>query len=249
MSRKVVAGNWKMNLSLQSAQQLVADLQASLDGAHCKVIIAPPACYLGSLIDACGEHISLAAQNCHDKQEGAYTGEVSAMMLESMGVAYCLVGHSERREYFCEGNAWLAEKINALIAKGIHPIYCFGEQLDERKSNRHFEVVEQQIREGLFHLADADFSNVILAYEPVWAIGTGETATSEQAQEMHAFIRNLVQKQYGQAMADRTTILYGGSCKPSNAEELFAQPDVDGGLIGGAALQASDFIQIIRSNG
>ena len=249
MSRKVVAGNWKMNLSLQSAQQLVADLQASLDGAHCKVIIAPPACYLGSLIDACGEHISLAAQNCHDKQEGAYTGEVSAMMLESMGVAYCLVGHSERREYFCEGNAWLAEKVNALIAKGIHPIYCFGEQLDERKSNRHFEVVEQQIREGLFHLADADFSNVILAYEPVWAIGTGETATSEQAQEMHAFIRNLVQKQYGQAMADRTTILYGGSCKPSNAEELFAQPDVDGGLIGGAALQASDFIQIIRSNG
>ena len=238
-----------MNLSLQSAQQLVADLQASLDGAHCKVIIAPPACYLGSLIDACGEHISLAAQNCHDKQEGAYTGEVSAMMLESIGVAYCLVGHSERREYFCEGNAWLAEKVNALIAKGIHPIYCFGEQLDERKSNRHFEVVEQQIREGLFHLADADFSNVILAYEPVWAIGTGETATSEQAQEMHAFIRNLVQKQYGQAMADRTTILYGGSCKPSNAEELFAQPDVDGGLIGGAALQASDFIQIIRSNG
>jgi triosephosphate isomerase len=251
MSRKVVAGNWKMNLSWEEAQLLLQDVAQKLTQAptNCRVIVAPPSCYLSGLAALNVEGVSISAQNCHQEEKGAFTGEISASMLSSMKIEYCLVGHSERRQYFAENNELLSKKVDALLEEGLNPIYCCGEVLDERKSGEHFEVIGSQIAEGLFHLSAEQIANVIVAYEPVWAIGTGETASSDQAQEMHAFIRKTLADKYGTEIAEATSILYGGSCNPKNAQELFSRTDVDGGLIGGASLKSVDFTQIIRSHG
>jgi triosephosphate isomerase len=190
--------------------------------------------------------ISVGAQNCSEHDSGAYTGETSVAMLKSMNIPYVIIGHSERRQYFGETNDWLAKKIDAVLAENLNPIYCVGETLEEREGNTHFEVLKSQISEGLFHLTAEQMASVVLAYEPVWAIGTGETASPDQAQEMHKFIRNLVEKVYGFDIANHLTILYGGSVKPDNAKEIFSKPDVDGGLIGGAALKAADFVAIVN---
>lgn len=253
MSRKkIVAGNWKMNLNLFEGKQLVADvLQKSLALAeNTEVVIAPPFTQLElaatQLKDTPG--YLLAAQNCHQEASGAYTGEVSASMLKSVGVTYVILGHSERRQYFGENEALLAKKVNAVLANDLKVIFCVGEVLEVRDANGQNELVNQQISGGLFHLDAAQFKNIVIAYEPVWAIGTGRTATSGQAQEMHAYIRSLLAEKYGAEVADNTSILYGGSCKPSNAAELFACPDVDGGLIGGASLVAADFAGIIEAS-
>jgi triosephosphate isomerase len=189
----------------------------------------------------------VGGQNVSDKASGAYTGEIAAAMLESLEVDYCIIGHSERRKYFNETDEVLAVKANQLLEHNIRPIYCCGELLEQRENNTHFDVVRQQLKNGLFHLEDEAFKNIVIAYEPVWAIGTGVTASPDQAQEMHAFIRNLIADEYGTAIADNTTILYGGSCNSGNAKELFANPDVDGGLIGGASLKAEEFIKIAES--
>jgi triosephosphate isomerase len=194
-----------------------------------------------------GSVVEIAAQNMHQEKSGAYTGEISAEMLTSIGLKSVVLGHSERREYFGESDALLAEKVNAALANGLEVIFCFGEVLEDRKSGNHFSVVESQISNALFHLEAAAWGSIVLAYEPVWAIGTGETATAEQAQEMHAFIRKIVADKYDAALAQEVSILYGGSCKPGNAKEIFSKEDVDGGLIGGAALQAEDFIAIIEA--
>ena len=240
-----------MNLSWDEAQTLYKDLVQELSEkpANCRVIVAPPACYLSGLANLGLSGVSLSAQNCHQEVKGAYTGEISVQMLASMGVEYSLVGHSERRQYFAEDNALLSRKIDALLGADLKPIYCCGEVLEERKADKHFDIVKSQIEQGLFHLSAEQMANVIVAYEPVWAIGTGETATSDQAQEMHAFIRKTLADKYGSDLAESTSILYGGSCNPKNSDELFSRPDVDGGLIGGAALKCADFIQIIRSHG
>lgn len=250
MRKKIVAGNWKMNLTFEEAEELVGTLAEELDGKKkkCEVILCPPSPYLEMASDYADESgLHIAAQNVSEFDNGAYTGEVSASMLASMEIEYCIIGHSERRKYFGETNAQLAKKADQLLEVGIYPIFCIGELLEERNANKHFEVVRQQISEGLFHLNEEEFSNVVIAYEPVWAIGTGVTASPEQAQEMHAFIRGLLAEKYGSTLADETTILYGGSCNAKNAAELFAKPDVDGGLIGGASLKSNDFLTITQS--
>ncbi len=250
MRKKIVAGNWKMNLTFEEAEELVGTLAEELDGKKkkCEVILCPPSPYLEMASDYADESgLHIAAQNVSEYDNGAYTGEVSASMLASMEIEYCIIGHSERRKYFGETNAQLAKKADQLLEVGIYPIFCIGELLEERNANKHFEVVRQQISEGLFHLNEEEFSNVVIAYEPVWAIGTGVTASPEQAQEMHAFIRGLLAEKYGSTLADETTILYGGSCNAKNAAELFAKPDVDGGLIGGASLKSDDFLTITQS--
>lgn len=250
MRKKIVAGNWKMNLTFEEAEELVGTLAEELDGKKkkCEVILCPPSPYLEMASDYADESgLHIAAQNVSEFDNGAYTGEVSASMLASMEIEYCIIGHSERRKYFGETNAQLAKKADQLLEVGIYPIFCIGELLEERNANKHFEVVRQQISEGLFHLNEEEFSNVVIAYEPVWAIGTGVTASPEQAQEMHAFIRGLLTEKYGSTLADETTILYGGSCNAKNAAELFAKPDVDGGLIGGASLKSDDFLTITQS--
>lgn len=253
MSRKkIVAGNWKMNLNLFEGKQLVADvLQKSLSLAEgTEVVIAPPFTQLElaatQLKDTPG--YLLGAQNCHQEASGAYTGEVSAAMLKSVGVTYVILGHSERRQYFGEDETLLAKKVNAALANDLKVIFCVGEPLEVRDANGQNELVHQQIVGGLFHLDLAQFKNVVIAYEPVWAIGTGRTASTEQAQEMHAYIRSVIADKYGAETAENTSILYGGSCKPSNAAELLACPDVDGGLIGGASLVAADFAGIIEAS-
>ncbi|MBU2553342.1 MAG: triose-phosphate isomerase [Bacteroidetes bacterium] len=250
MRKKIVAGNWKTNLTFEEAEELVGTLAEELDGKKkkCEVILCPPSPYLEMASDYADESgLHIAAQNVSEFDNGAYTGEVSASMLASMEIEYCIIGHSERRKYFGETNAQLAKKADQLLEVGIYPIFCIGELLEERNANKHFEVVRQQISEGLFHLNEEEFSNVVIAYEPVWAIGTGVTASPEQAQEMHAFIRGLLAEKYGSTLADETTILYGGSCNAKNAAELFAKPDVDGGLIGGASLKSDDFLTITQS--
>jgi triosephosphate isomerase len=250
MRKKIVAGNWKMNKTFQDAEELVSTIAEELDGVDtkCEVVLCPPFTYLEMASDYADESgLQIAAQNVSEYTQGAYTGEVSADMLASIEIGYCIVGHSERRKYFGEINAQLALKVENLLEHAIKPIFCIGELLDERNSNSHFEVVKQQLSEGLFQLNEDEFSEVVVAYEPVWAIGTGVTATSAQAQEMHAYIRQLITEKYGKTVADNTTILYGGSCNAKNAKELFANPDVDGGLIGGASLVAEDFIKIVKS--
>ena len=250
MRKKIVAGNWKMNKSFQDAEELVSNIAEELDGVEtaCEVVLCPPFPYLEMASDYADESgLQIAAQTVSEHEDGAFTGEVSAAMLASIEIGYCIVGHSERRKYFNETNAQLALKVGKLLDHAIRPIFCIGEQLEERNANTHFDVVKQQMTEGLFHLNKDEFSEIVLAYEPVWAIGTGVTATSAQAQEMHAFIRQLVTDKYGKEVADETTILYGGSCNAKNAAELFANPDVDGGLIGGASLIADDFIKIVKS--
>ena len=213
-----------------------------------KLIIAPPFTHLAPVAEVVkGTAVGLSAQNCADKTKGAYTGEVSVDMLKSVSCEYTILGHSERRQYYGETDAKLVEKIHLALAAGLSPIFCIGENLDEREAGKHFDVVTEQIKNVLYTLTPEEMANVIVAYEPVWAIGTGKTATAEQAQEIHACIRKCLANKFGAELAEEITILYGGSCKPSNAKEIFAQKDIDGGLIGGAALKAEDFIAIARS--
>lgn len=253
MRKKIVAGNWKMNLDIESGKKLVNDIISGLPAVNGnnEVVLCPPFILLqqtGQQI-AGTDKVYLGAQNCYTETSGAYTGEISAPMVKSTGATYVILGHSERREYFNETNAMLAKKTDTALANGLKVIFCCGEPLSVRDADTQNSYVEQQIKEGLFHLDAAQLENIVLAYEPIWAIGTGRTASSAQAQDMHAHIRGVLAAQYGQQVADNMTILYGGSCKPSNAEELFACPDVDGGLIGGAALQATDFHGIIAAMG
>lgn len=252
MSRKkIVAGNWKMNNNLFEGKQLVEDiLHSGIElRDELEVVIAPPFISLemtASLLkDKKG--FFLAAQNCHQERSGAFTGEVSAAMLKSVGVDYVILGHSERREYFGETDAMLAQKVDAVLAQDMKVIFCCGEPLQIREAGTQNAHIQAQIEHGLFHLPAEAFTDIVIAYEPIWAIGTGLTASDEQAQDMHAFIRNVIAQKYGDAIAAATSILYGGSAKPSNAAGLFAQPDVDGGLIGGASLVAADFAGVIQA--
>mgnify|MGYP002622537693 CR=1 FL=1 len=252
MRKKIVAGNWKMNLTFTEADELLDALMSELEKVDLprdvQVIVCPPYPYLEMASDFAGDsYFMVGAQNVSDQERGAYTGEVSAEMLESMELDCCIVGHSERRAYYGETDATVAAKVDRLLAHGLKPIVCVGEVLEEREAGRQLEVVGRQVEQGLFHLTDAQMQQVVVAYEPVWAIGTGRTATPDQAQEMHAHIRSLLAGKYGTGVADEVSILYGGSCKPSNAKELFAMPDIDGGLIGGASLKAADFMGIIKS--
>ena len=249
MRKNIVAGNWKMNKSFDEADDLVNGIMTLLEEKqlpdNTMMIVCPPFPYLELCTDYSNDsYFMVGAQNVNDNDKGAYTGEVSASMLKSLEIEYCIVGHSERRAYYGETDAIVARKVDQLLKNEIHPIVCCGEVLEEREAGNQFDVVRRQITDGLFHLTPEQFGEIIIAYEPVWAIGTGKTATPQQAQEIHAFIRSLIAEKYGKEVAENTSILYGGSCKPSNAKELFANPDVDGGLIGGASLQAEDFVNI-----
>ncbi|MBR3022445.1 MAG: triose-phosphate isomerase [Bacteroidaceae bacterium] len=248
MRKNIVAGNWKMNKTLQEGIELAKELNTVLaaDKPKCDVVICTPFIHLASVVPVVDKAvIGVGAENCADKESGAFTGEVSAAMVASTGAQYVILGHSERRAYYHETPEILKEKVGLALANGLTPIFCIGEVKEERLENRQNEVVRAQIEGSLFDLTAEEFSKIVLAYEPVWAIGTGLTATPEQAQEMHAFIRSVLAGKWGKEVADNTSILYGGSCKPSNAKELFANPDVDGGLIGGASLKAADFKGII----
>ena len=250
MRKNIVAGNWKMNTTLQEGVQLAKDVNAALAAIEpkCDVVICVPFTHLASVnavIDS--KKLGLGAENCADHASGAYTGEVSAAMVASTGAKYVILGHSERRQYYGETSETLKEKVALAFANGLTPIFCVGEVLEERENGTAFDVVKAQIESALFHLSAEDFGRIILAYEPVWAIGTGKTATDDQAQEMHAHIRGVIAAKYGKEVADNTSILYGGSCKPTNAAALFAKPDVDGGLIGGAALKADSFMGIVTA--
>ncbi|WP_291859821.1 triose-phosphate isomerase [Marinilabilia sp.] len=250
MRQNIVAGNWKMNKNLQEGIELAKELQSVLasNKPNCRVVIGTPFIHLTEVCKIVDQDlIGVSAQNCADQESGAYTGEVSAEMVKSTGARYVILGHSERRAYYGENNAILKTKTELAIKNQLTPIFCIGEVLEEREADKHFDVVKSQIEEALFHLSADDFKKIVLAYEPVWAIGTGKTASSDQAQEMHAFIRKTLAGKYGQEVADEISILYGGSCKPSNAKELFSNPDVDGGLIGGASLKAEDFQGIIAA--
>lgn len=257
MRRKIVAGNWKMNTTvgegLSLANEIISKLEEVPSGVE--LIINTPFTHLYPVAEAlgaitcpvCKGKIHLGAQNCACKEKGAYTGEVSATMLASIkGLEYVILGHSERRGYYGETNAILLEKVKLALESGLKVIYCVGEALEDRKAGKHFDVVSSEIKEVLYELSAEQMKNVIVAYEPIWAIGTGETATSSQAEEIHAFIRKTLEAKFG-ALSEEVAILYGGSCKPSNAKELFAQKNIDGGLIGGASLKAGDFISIARS--
>ncbi|MFC2138429.1 triose-phosphate isomerase [Bacteroidota bacterium] len=251
MRKQIVAGNWKMNTTLQEGIELaksVNNLVANTDIGDIGVVLAPPFTHITEIVKAVDTNkIGVSSQNCASEAKGAYTGEVSAEMIKSTGAQYAIIGHSERRTYYKESNEILNKKVKLALDNDLIPIFCIGELLDERKSGRHFNVVKTQLDEGVFDLTSEEFSKIVIAYEPVWAIGTGEVATPEQAQEIHKYIRVLIAEKYGQSIADDTTILYGGSCKPSNAKELFENPDVDGGLIGGASLKADDFLGIITA--
>ncbi len=251
MRKKIVAGNWKMNLTKHEARTLVEEVLSLLAEVNLtsekQVVFSPPSIYLES-ISKITEGLALvhtASQNIFNENSGAYTGELSAAMVKSVGADYTLIGHSERRDIFGETNELLAKKVLAAIEHQLIPIYCCGEHLEDRKTEQHFSIIQSQLEKGLFELPAEEFKKVVIAYEPVWAIGTGETATADQAQEIHAYIRKMVQEKYGEEIANNLTILYGGSCKPSNALELFSCTDVDGGLIGGASLKASDFVKIV----
>ena len=251
MRKQIAAANWKMNCTYQQGEKLLSDILKNkiLPSAHQQVLFSVPYPYLVMAKSEVEEEqgYEVAAQNCYHKKSGAYTGEVSAEMLHSIGINYCLVGHSERREYFNESNAVLAEKINLCLENHVTPLFCCGEPLNIREAGTQNSFVEVQLEESLFHLPAADIQRIILAYEPIWAIGTGKTASSAQAQEMHAHLRSILAKKYGEAIAGTVSILYGGSVKGSNAREIFSQPDVDGGLVGGASLNADEFATIIRS--
>jgi triosephosphate isomerase len=251
MRKQIAAANWKMNLTYQQGVALLQTMVSAeifLKENHV-VVFAVPFPYLEMAVDTVQhkKNYFIAAQNCSDKKSGAYTGEVSAEMLKSLALDYCLVGHSERREYFGESNLMLAEKVNLCLANGITPIFCCGEALQTREQNKQNSFVENQLKESLFHLSKDEILKIVIAYEPIWAIGTGKTASTEQAQEMHAYIRSVLKNQYGVSIADKISILYGGSVKASNAREIFASKDVDGGLVGGASLLASEFLEIIKA--
>lgn len=247
MRQKIVAGNWKMHKNAEETEDLLNELidkiPTDLDQ---RVIVAPTFVNLSAAADHLEfTPIEVAAQNMHQAEGGAFTGEISAGMLESVGVRIVILGHSERRAYFHETDALLAAKVDTALKHEMEVIFCFGEELKDRQAGQHFNVVENQLKDGLFHLEASAWKNIILAYEPVWAIGTGETASPEQAQEMHEFIREIIRKNYGNTVAEDVSILYGGSVKPENAAEIFSKPDVDGGLIGGAALKSDDFTKIV----
>jgi triosephosphate isomerase len=245
---KMVAGNWKMNKTLQEGVALATQLKEEVKNPACKVVIGTPFIHLATVAELLKDSpIAVAAENCADKEKGAYTGEVSAEMVKSTGAEYCILGHSERRAYYHEDYEILKNKVDLALANGLKVIFCIGEVKEERVEGKQNEVVKAQLEGSVFHLDAAAWKNIVLAYEPVWAIGTGLTATPEQAQDMHAYLRGLVAKQYGAAAAEETTILYGGSCNEKNAAELFACPDIDGGLIGGAALVAEKFEAIIAA--
>jgi len=247
MRTKIVAGNWKMHKNAEETEDLLNDLIDKLpNDVEARVIVAPTFVNLSSAVEHLQfTNIGVAAQNMHQSEAGAFTGEISADMLKSIGVNIVILGHSERRAYFHETDALLAEKVNTALKHELEVIFCFGEELKDRQSEQHFNIVENQLKDGLFHLEAKDWENIILAYEPVWAIGTGETASPEQAQEMHKFIRQTIETKFGADVAENVSILYGGSVKPENAKEIFGKPDVDGGLIGGAALKAADFSAIV----
>lgn len=250
MRRKLIAGNWKMNLEWNEAMTLFSSLieKEMSNDFNADIAVFPPSLYLRHFFELASNirsTISIGSQDCSEHKSGAYTGELSATMIKSVGSSYCLVGHSERREYHHESNDILSEKVERLIENGITPVFCCGEKLGDRESGNHTFVLDNQLDGTIFELSDDQFSKVVIAYEPVWAIGTGKTASPEQAQDIHAFIRGLIQSKYGAEIAENTRILYGGSMKPSNASELLSQPDVDGGLIGGASLNANDFGQIL----
>lgn len=248
MRKNIVAGNWKMNNDIQQTYNLLEEIISKKPKTDTEIIVAPSFISLPLTVEKLkGTEVKVAAQNAHQNENGAFTGEVSIPMLKSIGIDTVILGHSERRAYFGETNSLLAEKINTALKHNFTVIYCFGEELSERKADKQFDVVENQIKEALFHLKTEHWKNIVLAYEPVWAIGTGETATPEQAQEIHAFVRQTVASEYGSTVANEVSILYGGSVKPDNAKEIFANPDVDGGLIGGAALKADDFLKIVDS--
>lgn len=248
MRKNIVAGNWKMNNGLSETQMLISDLKKQIKTSEAEVMIAPSFTNLWHAFEALRQDdIEVIAQNMHFAKNGAYTGEVSAEMLQSVGIQTVIIGHSERRAYFNEDDAILAKKVDAALANEIRVIFCFGEELADRKAGNEEAIVEAQIKNALFHLDASAFKNIVLAYEPVWAIGTGETASPEQAQDMHKFIRKTLENQYGNNVADNMTILYGGSVKPANAKEIFSKPDVDGGLIGGASLNAEDFYAIVNA--
>ena len=250
MRKNIVAGNWKMNTTVPEGVELAKGVNEALKAtkANCDVVIAVPATHLvavNQVIDA--NLLGLGTENCADHKSGAYTGEVSAAMVASTGAKYVILGHSERRQYYHETAEILKEKTLLALENGLTPIFCIGEVLEERENGTYFDVIKAQVEDSLFNLSAEDFGKIVLAYEPVWAIGTGKTATADQAEEIHAFIRNLIAEKYGNEVAENTSILYGGSCKPSNAKELFAKPNVDGGLIGGAALAVDTFMGIVTA--
>ena len=250
MRKQIVAGNWKMNCDLSETESLVNALKARDLPETTAVMIAPPFTNLQSAVASLSDSpITVAAQNMHQSASGAFTGEISAGMLKSIGVDHVILGHSERRAYFKETDELLAEKVSTALENGMTVIFCFGEELVDRTHGREFDVVKDQLKSGLFHLEENDWKHIILAYEPVWAIGTGETATPEQAQEMHAFIRKTLAEKYSDDLAESISILYGGSVKPGNASEIFGKKDVDGGLIGGASLDADSFMAIVNAFG
>lgn len=249
MRKNIVAGNWKMNTTVQEGISLAQEVNGLLKNmkANCDVVICVPFTHLVPVNGVIDQNIvGLGAENCADKVKGAFTGEVSAQMVASTGANYVILGHSERRQYYGETNETLIEKTRLALENNLTPIFCVGEVLEERENGTYNDVVKSQV-EALFSISAEDFAKVVIAYEPVWAIGTGKTATSDQAQDMHAHIRNVIAEKYGVELAQEISILYGGSCKPSNAKELFAKPDVDGGLIGGAALEAASFIGIVEA--
>lgn len=252
MRKKIVAGNWKMNKTLEEAQILASELMGMVTGevnSSVEVILCAPFPYLMTIKKQLGStpRIAVGAQNCSDQEWGAFTGEVSAPMLQSIGIPFVIVGHSERRQYFGEDGKLLAKKVDSALRCGLTPIFCCGEPLEIREKGTHETLVKQQIGESLFHLGEAEVKKVVIAYEPVWAIGTGKTATSQQAQDMHAIIRKHLGTQYGLAVAEEISILYGGSVKADNAKELFTRADVDGGLVGGASLKSREFVEIVKA--
>ncbi|MBT3208373.1 MAG: triose-phosphate isomerase [Bacteroidetes bacterium] len=251
MRNNTVAGNWKMNNSLKRGIELGAEVNKLVRknaNPDVNVILCTPYIHLTEIANIVDKDIvKIGAQNCSSEPKGAYTGEISARMIKSTGANHVIIGHSERRQYFLENDEILLKKLILTLENDLIPIFCCGELLEQRNAGTHFDIVKKQIEEVLFGLSENDFSKIIIAYEPVWAIGTGVTASSEQAQEMHLFIRNTISEKFGKTIAQNTTILYGGSCKPSNAKELFANADVDGGLIGGASLDANDFLALINS--
>ncbi len=252
MRKMTVAGNWKMNLDYTSGVSLFSEIVNMVNDeilGDQRVIVCAPFIHLAAIshLAKSNKYVSTGAQNCHQAESGAFTGEISPGMIKSVGAEYVIIGHSERRQYFKETNAVLAEKVDSALRNGLQPIFCVGETLEQRNSNAHFEVIKSQLTEGLFHLDVAALKNVVLAYEPVWAIGTGLTASPEEAQEIHEFIRKEVETKYDGQLAQEISILYGGSCNPKNAAELFAKADIDGGLIGGASLKSRDFVDIIKS--
>lgn len=252
MRKKIVAGNWKMNMDYTLGMSLFSEVVNMVHDevrGEQEVIVCPPFIHLHSLVQLkkSNVNVSIGAQNCHHKDSGAYTGEIAASMIKSVGAEYVILGHSERRQYFDETDEVLSEKVKAALKYGLQPIFCIGESLEERNSEKHFEVIKLQLEKGLFDLSETDFQRIVIAYEPVWAIGTGLTATPQQAQEVHAFIRNEIAERYSAALAEEISILYGGSCNPKNAAELFSQADIDGGLIGGASLKSRDFTDIVKT--